>query len=57
LADVGTEVLSTNRQPLTDVLHLLVPTTDLLNEYHEALYCGIAGLLPLATGPGTPCRV
>ena len=54
LADVGTEVLSTNRQPLTDVLHLLVPTTDLLNEYHEALYCGIAGLLPLATGPGTP---
>ena len=28
LADVGTEVLSTNRQPLTDVLHLLVPTTD-----------------------------
>ena len=54
LADVGTEVLSTNRQPLTDVLHLLVPTTDLLNEYHEALYCGIAGLLPLATGPGNP---
>lgn len=54
LADVGTEVLSTNRQALTDVLHLLVPTTDLLNQYHEALYCGIAGLLPLATGPGQP---
>ncbi|WP_059019530.1 MCE family protein [Mycobacterium sp. M26] len=52
LADVGTEVLSTNRQALTDVLHLLVPTTDLLNQYHDALYCGIAGLLPLATGPG-----
>ena len=54
LADVGTEVLSTNRQPLTDVLHLLVPTTDLLNQYNAALNCGIGGLVPLATGPGTP---
>ena len=32
-----------NRQALTDVLHLLVPTTDLLNRYHEALWCGIGG--------------
>lgn len=54
LADVGTEVLSTNRQALTDVLHLLVPTTDLLNQYNAALNCGIAGLVPLATGPGQP---
>ncbi|TGD88474.1 MCE family protein [Mycolicibacterium sp. CH28] len=54
LADVGTEVLSANRQPLTDVLHLLVPTTDLLNEYSPALTCGIGGLIPLATGPGLP---
>ena len=29
LADIGNEVLGQNRQPLTDVLHLLVPTTDL----------------------------
>ncbi len=43
LADVGNDVLSTNRKPLTDVLHLFVPTTDLFNEYHEALTCGLAG--------------
>ena len=54
LADVGTEVLSANRQPLTDVLHLLVPTTDLLNQYSPALTCGIGALVPLATGPGAP---
>jgi virulence factor Mce-like protein len=44
LADIGNEVIGGNRQALTDVLHLLVPTTDLLNRYHEALWCGIAGL-------------
>ena len=54
LADLGTEVLSTNRQPLADVVHLLVPTTDLTNEYNSALTCGIGGLVPLATGPGIP---
>ena len=32
LADIGNEVLGTNRQPLTDVLHLLVPTTDLTEQ-------------------------
>ena len=46
LADIGNEVIGGNRQPLTDVLHLLVPTTDLLNEYHQALWCGLAGSLP-----------
>ena len=54
LADIGTEVLSDNRQPLTDVLRLLVPTTDLTNQYNAALTCGIGGLMPLATGPGSP---
>jgi virulence factor Mce-like protein len=54
LADIGTEVLAENRQPLADVLHLLVPTTDLTNQYNPALTCGIAGLLPLAMGPGLP---
>jgi virulence factor Mce-like protein len=59
LAQVGTPVLSDNRQPLTDVLHLLVPTTDLTNEYRAALWCGIAGLLPMANAkpvqePGVP---
>ncbi|MGY4712825.1 MCE family protein [Mycolicibacterium sp. CBM1] len=54
LAAIGTEVIGANRQPLTDVMHLLVPTTDLLNEYHAALTCGIGSLVPLATGPGLP---
>jgi phospholipid/cholesterol/gamma-HCH transport system substrate-binding protein len=44
LADVGNDVLSANRQPLTNVLHLLAPTTDLTNEYNKALWCGFAGL-------------
>ena len=30
LADIGNDVVGSNRQALTDVLHLLVPTTDLL---------------------------
>lgn len=54
LADIGTDVLSTNRGPLTDALRLLVPTTDLTNQYNQALTCGIAGMLPLADGPGLP---
>ena len=54
LGEIGTEVLAENRQPLTDVLRLLVPTTDLTNAYNPALTCGIAGLLPLANGPGLP---
>jgi len=52
LADIGTDVLTENRRSLADVIHLLVPTTDLTNQYSPALYCGIAGLLPLANGPG-----
>ncbi len=52
LADIGTDVLTENRQPLSDVVHLLVPTTDLTNQYNPALTCGIAALLPLANGPG-----
>ncbi|MFM9035321.1 MAG: MCE family protein [Mycobacterium sp.] len=52
VADIGTDVLSENRGPLADVVHLLVPTTDLTNQYNPALTCGVAGLLPLAKGPG-----
>lgn len=50
LADIGNDVLSTNRQPLTDVLHLLVPTTDLTNEYAPALNCAFAGLVQISHG-------
>jgi virulence factor Mce-like protein len=51
LADVGNDVLGTNRQALTDVTHLLVPTTDLTNEYHPALTCALRGMFPLAKQP------
>jgi phospholipid/cholesterol/gamma-HCH transport system substrate-binding protein len=44
LADVGNDVLSANRQGLTDVIHLLRPTTDLTNEYNKALWCGFKAL-------------
>jgi phospholipid/cholesterol/gamma-HCH transport system substrate-binding protein len=50
LADIGNDVLSANRQPLTDVMHLLVPTTDLTNEYHEALTCAFGGLVHISHG-------
>jgi virulence factor Mce-like protein len=53
LADVGNDVVGTNRQPLTDVLHLLVPTTDLANEYHENLGCSLAGIVPMTKAPPT----
>jgi phospholipid/cholesterol/gamma-HCH transport system substrate-binding protein len=51
LADVGNDVIGGNRQALTDVLNLLVPTTDLLSRYHESLYCSIAGLAYLGKWP------
>ncbi len=51
LADIGNEVIGQNRQPLTDVLHLLVPTTDLLNEYNQALWCALSGM---ANASGRP---
>jgi phospholipid/cholesterol/gamma-HCH transport system substrate-binding protein len=50
LADVGNDVLGTNRSPLTNVLHLLVPTTDLTNEYHEVFTCALGGLVTLSHG-------
>ncbi len=54
LSDIGTEVLSANRAPLTDLMHLLAPTTDLTNQYNAALTCGLGALIPLANGPGLP---
>ena len=54
LADVGSEVVDGNGQALTDVLRLLVPTTDLTNRYHEALNCALAGLIPIALAPPQP---
>jgi virulence factor Mce-like protein len=50
LADIGNDVLGANRQGLTDVAHLLVPTASLLGEYHKQLGCGIGGLVPFTKG-------
>jgi ABC-type transporter Mla subunit MlaD len=54
LADIGNDVLTANAQPLTDAMRLLVPTTDLTNEYHPAITCSLAGLEKLAMGPPQP---
>jgi phospholipid/cholesterol/gamma-HCH transport system substrate-binding protein len=51
LAELGNDVVGANRQGLTDVTHLLVPTTGILAEYHDALRCGIGGLVPFAKSP------
>jgi virulence factor Mce-like protein len=51
LADIGNQVLGENRQPLTDVLDLLVPTTDLLNEYNQALWCALGGMVEASQRP------
>jgi len=51
LADIGNEVLGQNRQPLTNVLHLLMPTTDLLNKYNQALWCALGGMVSASSRP------
>ncbi len=47
LAQAGNEVVGGNRQALTDLLHVLVPTTALLAKYDKQITCGIGGLVPL----------
>jgi virulence factor Mce-like protein len=44
LADIGNQVLGDNGRPLKDVVTLLLPTTGLLSQYHQALTCAISGL-------------
>lgn len=51
LAEIGDQVLDENRQPLADVLRLLVPTTDLTNEYNQALTCALGGMNIMANNP------
>jgi virulence factor Mce-like protein len=50
LANTGNEVIGDNRKGLADTLHALLPTTALLNEYHETVTCGIGGLIPFVKG-------
>jgi phospholipid/cholesterol/gamma-HCH transport system substrate-binding protein len=54
LGDIGTDVVGTNRQPFTDVLHLLVPTTEVLARHHDSIYCGIAGIGPIVDTAPSP---
>jgi virulence factor Mce-like protein len=54
LADIGNDVIGGNRRPLANMLHLLVPTAELANKYHEALTCTVAGLVPMAHNPPQP---
>jgi phospholipid/cholesterol/gamma-HCH transport system substrate-binding protein len=54
LGDVGTEVIGANRQPLADVLRLMVPTTDVLSRYHDALNCGLGGFIPVMDNAPNP---
>jgi phospholipid/cholesterol/gamma-HCH transport system substrate-binding protein len=51
LADIGQDVLGANRKGLTDVFHLLAPTTDLLNEYAPGLTCAFGGIAQLGKSP------
>lgn len=53
--DIGEDVVGANRRPLSDALRLLRPITGLTDRYSQALYCTMAGLLPLAKLP--PSRV
>jgi phospholipid/cholesterol/gamma-HCH transport system substrate-binding protein len=55
LAQAGTPLLTDNRQPLADVLHLLVPTTDLTREYNPALNCQITAMAYISKWP--PLRI
>src|SRR6195952_2685791 len=50
LANTGNEVIGDNRKGLADTLHALLPTTALLNKYHEMVTCGIGGLIPFVKG-------
>jgi virulence factor Mce-like protein len=55
LAQAGTPLLAENRAPLADVLHLLVPTTDLTREYNSALNCQITAMAYISKWP--PLRI
>lgn len=54
LADTGNDVIGGNRESLSNLMHLLVPTTDLLNRYNEALNCTLAGITKFAFKAPSP---
>jgi virulence factor Mce-like protein len=54
LAEIGQDVIGANADPLARLMHLMVPTTDLTNEYHEALTCALTGMISFAFKPPAP---
>ncbi|BBY76785.1 virulence factor [Mycolicibacterium parafortuitum] len=52
--EIGTAVLAENRQPLTDLLRILAPTTDLLYQYRQNVDCTLKGLVPFTQGLPLP---
>lgn len=54
MADVGNDVIGGNKESMASALHLLRPTTDLTNDYHKALWCGLAGMAQNLKGPPLP---
>jgi virulence factor Mce-like protein len=54
LADVGNDVIGGNRQALSTTLNLLVPTTNLLNEYAPGLNCALQGMVVAKNQPPAP---
>ena len=51
LADIGTEVLQQNGDPLARTLNLLVPTTNLTNQYNQAMYCVLGAMKIMGNNP------
>ncbi|OBA94105.1 MCE-family protein [Mycobacteriaceae bacterium 1482268.1] len=54
LADTGTDVLGANSPALANLMHVLVPTTELTNEYNEALNCSLTGMIDFVRKPPNP---
>ncbi len=54
LADIGNDVVGSNRPALSNVLRLLVPTTNLLSEYSPALTCTLGGMMFMLNQPPSP---
>ncbi|MGE2728795.1 MCE family protein [Mycolicibacterium vaccae] len=57
LADVGNDVVGSNRQGVTDAFDVLVPTTTLLHSYRKSIWCGIGGLVPFARSAPQPAGI
>jgi virulence factor Mce-like protein len=63
LADTGNEVLAQNHSALADVVHLLLPTSTLLDRYNPVLTCGLKAVAdfdrdsPVGYESGNPATV